>query len=178
MSEFKWYVARVLSGRENKIKDHIMMEVENNHLQDYVRQIVIPVEKVIQLRNGKKVVRERNFFPGYILVEAILTTEVHHVIKNTTGVFDLLGTKDKPNPLRPAEIKRILNKIQDVSDEGVQVEVPFKVGEPVKIIDGPFSGFTGTIEEINEERKKLKVFVKIFGRRTPVELNYMQVEKS
>ena len=156
----------------------MLIEVENSNLKDYVRQIIVPVEKVVQLRNGKKITKEKNFYPGYVIVEAALTTEVHHAIKNVTGVFDFLGTKDTPVPLRPAEVNRILGKIEAASDIGEQVEVPFLVGEPVKIIDGPFSGFNGIIEEINEEKKKLKVVVKIFGRRTPVELNYMQVEKS
>lgn len=178
MLDYKWYVVRVISGREEKLRGHILIELENNKLSDYVRQIIVPVEKVIQLKNGKKITKEKNFYPGYIIVEAVLTTEVQHTMKNVTGVFDFLGTKDGPVPLRDAEVNRILGKIEAASDIGVQVEVPFLVGEPIKIIDGPFSGFNGIIEEINEEKKKLKVVVKIFGRRTPVELNYMQVEKS
>jgi transcriptional antiterminator NusG len=178
MPDYKWYVLRVISGREEKIKNHIMAEVDKSHLKDLVHQIIVPVEKVVQLRNGKKVTKERNFYPGYIIIEASLSSDVEHVIKNVTGVFDFLGTKGTAIPIRPAEVNRILGKIQAYSEIGEQVEVPFLIGEPVKIIDGPFSGFNGLIEEINEEKKKLKVVVKIFGRRTPVELNYMQVEKS
>jgi transcription termination/antitermination protein NusG len=178
MSDFKWYVVRVISGREAKIRDHILAEVDKSGLKEVVRQVIVPFEKVVQLRKGKKITREKNFYPGYVIVEADLDSEVEHVIKSITGVFDFLGTKDSAVPLRPAEINRILGKIEAASDQGSQVEVPFLVGEPVKITDGPFSGFNGVIEEINEEKKKLKVVVKIFGRRTPVELNYLQVEKS
>lgn len=177
MSDFKWYVVRVISGREVKIKDHILFEIEKSNLQHMVRQILVPVEKVVQLKNGKKVTREKNFYPGYIIIEAMLQSEVQHAIRNVTGVFDFLGSKDGAVPLRKAEINRILGKIEQATDMGEQIEVPFLVGEPIKIIDGPFTGFNGIIEEINEEKKKLKVVVKIFGRRTPVELNYMQVEK-
>jgi transcription termination/antitermination protein NusG len=178
MLDFKWYVVRVISGREEKIKGHIMAEVEKSKISDYVKQVIVPFEKVVQLRNGKKITKEKNFYPGYILIEAVLDSEIEHVIKNVSGVFDFLGTKDSAIPLRQTEVNRILGKIQASNEMGEQIEVPFLVGEPVKIIDGPFSGFNGIIEEINEEKKKLKVVVKIFGRRTPVELNYMQVEKS
>lgn len=178
MSDFNWYVVRVISGREGKIRDHILAEVDKSGLKDLVRQVIVPFEKVVQLRKGKKITREKNFYPGYVIVEANLDSEVEHIIKNITGVFDFLGTKDTAVPLRPAEINRILGKMEAANEVGAQVEVPFFVGEPVRIVDGPFSGFNGMIEEINEEKKKLKVIVKIFGRRTPVELNYMQVEKS
>jgi len=178
MLDFKWYVVRVISGRESKIKDHILAEIDKSGLKELVRQVIVPFEKVVQLRKGKKITREKNFYPGYILVEALLDSEVEHAIKSVNGVFDFLGTKDSAVPLRPAEITRILGKLEAANDAGTQVEMPFFVGEPVQIIDGPFSGFNGAIEEINEEKKKLKVVVKIFGRRTPVELNYMQVEKS
>lgn len=178
MVDYKWYVVRVISGREMKIKDIIESEVEKREMKKYVNQIIVPVEKVVQLRKGKKITKEKNFYPGYIIIEAILASEVEHAIKNVTGVYGFLGTKDGAIPMRQAEINRILGKIESANDDGEQVELPFLVGEPVKIIDGPFSSFNGVIEEINEEKKKLKVVVKIFGRRTPVELNYMQVEKS
>lgn len=176
--EFKWYVVRVISGREEKIKDLILYEIEQANLKEFVRQAIVPVEKVVQLRSGKKITKDKNFYPGYVIIEASLTPEVKYTIKNTNGVFDFLGTKDSPVPLRQVEINRILGKIEQASEVGEQLDVPFLVGEPVKITDGPFNGFNGVIEEINEEKKKLKVIVKIFGRRTPVELNYMQVEKS
>jgi transcriptional antiterminator NusG len=178
MLDFKWYVLRVISGREEKIKDLILFEVEKSGLKDYVRQVIVPVEKVVQLKGGKKITKDKSFYPGYIIIETILNTEVRHTIKSLTGVFDFLGSKDGPMPIKTSEVNRILGKIEQATDIGEQLEVPFLVGEPVKITDGPFGGFNGVIEEINEEKKKLKVVVKIFGRRTPVELNYMQVEKS
>jgi len=177
MSEFKWYVVRVISGQEQKIKDHLVSEMEREGVQDFVRQILVPMEKVVQLKQGKKVTKERNFFPGYVIMESALETEVYHVIKNTNGVVGFLGENDQPTPLRESEVNRILGKVDAAQEEGEQMEVPFYTGESVKVIDGPFNGFSAAIEEINEEKKKLKVIVKIFGRSTPVELNYMQVEK-
>lgn len=177
MSEFKWYVVRVISGQENKVKDHLESELEREGVQDYVKQILVPTEKVVQLKQGKKVTKERNFYPGYILIEAKLEGEAYHVIKNTNGVVEFLGTQEQITPLREAEVNRILGKVDAAQESGEEVEVPFMVGESVNVIDGPFNGFSGVIEEINEEKKKLKVIVKIFGRRTPIELNFLQVEK-
>jgi transcription termination/antitermination protein NusG len=176
-NEYKWYVVRVISGQERKIKAYIESELIRENMQEYVKQILIPMEKVVQLKQGKKVTKERNYYPGYVLVEAILKGEVEHVIRNVNGVVGFLGSKDQAIPLRPVEVNRILGKVDALSEEGENIEVPYLVGESVKVIDGPFNGFSGVIEEINEEKKKLKVIVKIFGRRTPVELNYMQVEK-
>ena|ERR1017187_999074 len=177
MHEYKWYVLRVISGQERKVKQYIESELKRENLSDNVKQILIPMEKVIQLRKGKKVTKERNYFPGYIMLEGLLEGEVTHVIKGVTGVVGFLGAKNKPEPLRAAEINRMLGKVDALNELGDNMEVPYLIGEPVKVIDGPFNGFSGMIEEINEEKKKLKVVVKIFGRRTPVELNYMQVEK-
>jgi transcriptional antiterminator NusG len=176
MGEFKWYVARVISGQEKKVKQYIETEVKRENRDSQLKQILIPMEKVVQLKNNKKVMKERNFYPGYIMIEAELDGELQHVIKNVPGVVGFLGSKNTPEPLRLSEINRMLGKV-DAANESENMEVPYLVGEPVKVIDGPFNGFSGLIEEINEEKKKLKVIVKIFGRRTPVELNYMQVEK-
>ena len=173
----KWYVVRVITGQEKKLKHHIELELERENMMGLVSQILIPMEKVVQLRKGKKVTRERNYYPGYILVEADLTGELQHTIKAINGVVGFLGTKDEPIPLRQAEVNRILGRVDEMAEEAENIEVPYMVGEAVKVIDGPFNTFTGVIEDINEEKKKLKVIVKIFGRRTPVELNYMQVEK-
>lgn len=177
MGEFKWYVIRVISGQEKKIKQYIESELKREGLEEKVSQILIPMEKVVQLKNGKKVTKERNFYPGYVLLEASLEGELQHIIKNVVGVVGFLGSKDEAVPLRPSEVNRILGKVDAINESGDNMEVPFLVGEPVKVVDGPFNGFSGVIEEINEEKKKLKVIVKIFGRRTPLELNYMQVEK-
>lgn len=175
--ELKWYVVRAISGKEKRVKQYLESEVARNNLQDYVTQVLIPTEKVFQVRNGKKISKERNYFPGYVLVEAALLGEVAHVIKNTPDVLGFLGTKGEPEPLRPSEVNRILGKVDELSEQGEEVNVPFIVGESVKVTDGPFNSFSGIIEEINEEKKKLKVMVKIFGRKTPLELGFMQVEK-
>lgn len=178
-SSKKWYVVRAISGQESKVKDYIEAEISHAKLSDHVAQVLIPKEKVFQIRNGKKVSKERNFFPGYILVEADLVGEVPHVIKNITGVIGFLGeTKGGvPVPLRQSEVNRILGKVDELADADEEMNIPFVIGEAVKVIDGPFNSFSGIIEEINEEKKKLKVMVKIFGRKTPLELSYMQVEK-
>ena len=174
----KWYVVRAVSGKENKIRDYIENEIKAVGLEDFVKQILIPTEKVYQIRNGKKVSKERNFFPGYILIEAALVGEVPHVIKSVTGVIGFLGDKQhNPVPLRPAEVNRILGKVDELAESNEEMNIPFVEGETVKVIDGPFNSFSGVIEEINEEKKKLKVMVKIFGRKTPLELSFMQVEK-
>ncbi len=175
--EKKWYVVRAISGKEKRVKQYLESEIERNNLQDYVTQVLIPTEKVFQVRNGKKISKERNFFPGYVLVEAALIGEVAHVIKNIPDVLGFLGTKGEPEPLRPVEVNRILGKVDELSEQGEEVNVPFIVGESVKVTDGPFNSFSGVIEDINEEKKKLKVMVKIFGRKTPLELGFMQVEK-
>jgi len=174
----KWYVVRAVSGKEKKVKEYIDSEIIRNNIQEYITQVLIPTEKVYQIRNGKKISKERNYFPGYIMVEAKMVGEIPHIIKNIPGVIGFLGDKTGlPIPLRPAEINRILGKVDELSESAAEITIPFIVGESVKVIDGPFNSFTGTIEEINEEKKKLIVMVKIFGRKTPLELNYMQVEK-
>lgn len=174
----KWFVVRAISGKEKKIKQGIESEIKRLKLGKFVSQILIPTEKVFQIRAGKKMSKERNFFPGYILVEAVLSGEVPHTIRNVPGVLGFLGTKTgDPIPLRLSEVNRILGKVDELAETGEKITIPFYVGDSVKIIDGPFNTFTGVIEEVNEEKKKLKVTVKIFGRKTPLELSYMQVEK-
>jgi transcriptional antiterminator NusG len=170
----KWYVVRAISGSEKKVKHYLENEINRLGLKDYVSQVLIPTEKIYQIRNGKKVSKERNFFPGYILIEAVLVGEVPHIIK---GILGFLGTKGEAHPLRPSEVNRILGKVDELSERGEEMTVPYIVGETVTVIDGPFNSFSGVIEEINEEKKKLKVMVKIFGRKTPLELGFMQVEK-
>ncbi|MBN3034404.1 MAG: transcription termination/antitermination factor NusG [Bacteroidales bacterium] len=175
--EKKWYVIRAISGNEKKIKQYIESEIARLNLQDYVTQVLIPTEKIYQVRSGKKVSKERNYFPGYVLIEANLVGEIPHIIKNVPGVLGFLGSKGEPNPLRPSEVKRILGKVDELAEQGEGMNIPFIVGETVTVIDGPFNSFSGVIEEINEEKKKLKVMVKIFGRKTPLELSFLQVEK-
>ena len=174
----KWYVLRAIGGKEKKVKEYIESEINRLELQDYISQVLIPQEKVYQIRSGKKISKERNFFPGYVLVEAALVGEVPHILKNIPNVIGFLGTKEgEPVPLRKSEINRILGKVDELAASDEEINVPFFVGESVKVVDGPFNSFTGIIEEVNEEKKKLKVMVKIFGRKTPLELSFMQVEK-
>lgn len=183
MGELKWYVLRVISGQEKKVKAYLETEIERSKLADFVPQVLIPSEKVYEMRNGKKRVREKNFFPGYILVSADLTNgEAYHKVNNIPGVIGFLGnngtsTSKDPVALRQSEVNRILGKVDEIDEQDAKLEKPFIKGESVKVMDGPFSGFTGSVEEIFEDKKKLNVTVKIFGRNTPVELSYMQVEK-
>jgi transcriptional antiterminator NusG len=175
--ELKWYVVRAISGKEKKVKQYLEAEINRLNATHLVTQVLIPTEKVFQIRDGKKVIKERSYFPGYVLIEANLNGELEHVIKNITGVIGFLGSAGQAVPLRQSEVNRILGKVDEMSESGASSSVTYYVGEPVKVMDGPFNGFSGVIEEVNEDKKKLKVMVKIFGRRTPLELNYMQVEK-
>jgi transcription termination/antitermination protein NusG len=178
--EKKWYVLRAIGGKEKKVKEYIESEVSRLNLQEYISQVLIPTEKVYQIRNGKKISKERNFFPGYVLVEANLVGEISHILRNIPNVIGFLGQKandENPTPLRVSEVNRILGKVDELAAGDEELNTPFYVGESVKVIDGPFNSFNGIIEEVNDEKKKLKVMVKIFGRKTPLELSFMQVEK-
>ena len=175
----KWYVLRVVSGKEKKVKEYLDKEVSRGGW-DQVKQVFLPVEKVYKVANGKKVMRERNYYPGYVMIEIAngkLTDDLRDIIKNTTNVIHFLG-KENAIALRKAEVNKMLGKMDEMAEVGgISMSEPFIVGETIKIIEGPFNDFNGVIEEVNDEKKKLKVTVKIFGRSTPVELNYMQVEK-
>lgn len=177
--ETKWYVLRVVSGKERKVKEYLDKEISRGW-SDIVKQVFLPVEKVYKVQNGKKVMRERNYYPGYVMIEIAegrLSDDLRDIIKNTSNVIHFLG-KENPIALRKAEVNKMLGKMDEMAEAGgVTMSEPFIVGETIKIIEGPFNDFNGTIEEVNDEKKKLKVTVKIFGRSTPVELNYMQVEK-
>ncbi len=178
--ETKWFVLRVVSGKEKKVKEYLDKEISRGGWGEMVKQVFLPVEKVYKVANGKKVVRERNYYPGYVMIEIVdgkLGDDLRDVIKNTTNVIHFLG-KENPIALRKAEVNKMLGKMDEMAEAGgVNMIEPFIVGETIKIIEGPFNDFNGVIEEVNDEKKKLKVTVKIFGRSTPVELNYMQVEK-
>ncbi len=175
----KWYVLRAIGGKEKKVKEYVENEIERLKLHDYIAQVLIPQEKVYQIRNGKKISKERNYFPGYVMIEAALVGEIPHILKNIPNVIGFLGDRDNSAvPLRMAEVNRILGKVDELSDnENEELNVPYFVGETVKVIDGPFNGFNGIIEDVNEEKRKLQVMVKIFGRKTPLELSFLQVEK-
>jgi len=180
--EKKWYVIRAATGTEKKLKASIESEVQSSpHIKDLVPRVLIPTEKIYQIRNGKKVSKERNFFPGYVFVEAVMVGEVQHTLLSIPGVLGFVGCKRKIDPpiaLRPIEVTRMLGKVDELLEQDATYATPYIVGEEIKVIDGPFNTFTGIIEEVNTEKKKLKVMVKIFGRKTPLELSFMQVEKA
>ena len=175
--EMSWYVLRAVSGKEAKVKEYIDAEIKNGRLRGMVSQVLIPTEKVYQVRAGKRVVKERNYLPGYVLVEAKLVGEIAHELRFTPNVLGFLGGLDNPTPLRQSEVNRILGKVDELAEVSEDAVIPFSVGEAVKVTEGPFSGFSGVIEEINSEKKKLTVTVKVFGRSTPLALGFMQVEK-
>ena len=180
----KWYVLRVVSGKERKVKEYLDKEVNRSGWSQTFKQVFLPMEKVYKVQNGKKVMREKNYFPGYVMIEVSdgkLTDDMVHHISGITNVMHFLtdgkGAKGNIISLRKAEVNKMLGKVDEMNDQGITMNEPFIVGETIKIIEGPFNDFNGVIEEVNDEKKKLKVTVKIFGRSTPVELNYMQVEK-
>ena len=183
--ETKWYVLRVVSGKERKVKEYLDKDIVRHGWDQYILQVFLPVEKVYKVVNGKKVMRERNFYPGYIMIEVLenkLSEEMIQHLSNISNVMHFLtdgkGSKGNIISLRKSEVNKMLGKVDEMSDAGgITMSEPFIVGETIKIIDGPFNDFNGVIEEVTDEKKKLKVQVKIFGRATPVELSYMQVEK-
>ena len=176
----KWYVVRAVSGQENKVKAYIDTEVARLGIEDYISQVLVPTEKVVTIKDGKKISKDKVYYSGYIMIEANLTGEIPHIIKSITSVIGFLGeTKNgDPVPLRISEVNRMLGKVDELSvSTDNNTLIPYVFGETVKVIDGPFNGFNGTVEKINEEKRKLEVMVKIFGRKTPLELSFMQVEK-
>ena len=175
----KWYVVRAVSGQENKVKSYIETEISRLGMSEYISQVLVPTEKVVQVRDGKKISKDKVYFPGYVMIEANLVGEIPHIIKSITGVIGFLGEVKggDPVPLRLSEVNRMLGKVDELSVNVDTQAIPFKLNETIKVIDGPFNGFNGTIEKINEEKRKLEVMVKIFGRKTPLELSFMKVEK-
>ena len=176
----RWYVLKAISGKEASVKEYIELDMKNHGYEDRVAQVVIPQENFIKVgANNKRIPAKRNLLPGYVLVEAALDGEITHMLRNTPNVLGFLGGTDKPSPVRQAEVNRMLglgeDDVMDVAE--VTVNVDFLVGESVKVNDGPFTGFDGIIEEVNVEKQKLKVSVKIFGRVTPLELSFTQVSK-
>ena len=173
----KWYVLKAVSGKEAKVKEYIEAEMKHNDLlAAHVSQILIPVEKHATVRNGKRVVKEKVSLPGYVFVEAKLKGDVAHTLRFMPNVLGFLGGLDEPTPVPQSDINRMLGTAEEAEFEE-NLDVPYAVDETVKVTDGPFSGFSGVIEDVNAEKQKLKVMVKIFGRKTPLELNYTQVEK-
>ena len=174
----KWYVVRAVSGQENKVKAYIETETARLGMADYITQVLVPTEKVVTVRDGKKIVKDKVYFPGYFMIEDNLTGESPHIIKSIPGVIGFLGETKGGDavPLRLSEVNRMLGKVDELSVQVDTASIPFNIGETIKVVDGPFNGFNGTIEKINEEKRKLEVMVKIFGRKTPLELSFMQVE--
>lgn len=178
MADKKWYALRVFSGKEAKVKAHIENEVKLQGIEEKVGNIVIPSENIIEMKDGKKRVKNKTFFPGYMIIEMILDNQTQHVIVNAPGVINFVGPKNEPVPLRSSEVKSVLGKMERSHEKEVKgkVSIPFNVGDPIRVVDGPFNDFTGFVEEINEEKNKVKVNISIFGRPTPVELDFLQVE--
>lgn len=174
--ETRWYVVRTFSGHETKVKNLLEAGfIDHEHLKAKISEILVPMEKVFEVKDGKKKSKTKNFFPGYILVNCDLDNQVKDFILSTQSVMGFLGTGGNPNPLQPEEVRRIVGRLsQDSTTE--RMETIFRSGDLVKIIDGPFNNFSGTIEEVNEEKMKIKVMVSIFGRKTPVEIDFVQAE--
>lgn len=188
--ESKWYVLRVVSGKERKIKEYLDKDILRNGWAETIKQVFLPMEKVYKVANGKKVMREKNYYPGYVMMEVgesplspngKLGDDMVQHISNISNIMHFLtdgkGSKGNIISLRKSEVNKMLGKVDEMGEQGMVMNEPFIAGETIKIIDGAFNDFNGVIEEVNNEKKKLKVIVKIFGRSTPVELNYMQVEK-
>lgn len=173
----KWYVLRAISGKEAKVKEYIEAEIKNGCLDANVAQVLIPTERVLQKVGNKTVVKERNTLPGYVLVQAALVGEIAHTLRRTPNVLGFLPNLDNPEPVSEWEINRILGKMDEMPEDDLELNISFSVGDVVKVNDGPFSGFSGEVEEINVEKKQLTVSVKVFGRSTPLSLGFMQVEK-
>ncbi len=171
----RWYALRTYSGHENKVKAHLENEIKLANLTERISSVIVPSEKIVEVKDGKKKSKTKTFFPGYILVEAMLDKETKHLILSTPSVISFVGPKSEPAALQTDEVRRLIGRMEERKDVEV-LEVPFRVSDAVKVIDGPFNNFTGFVQEINEEKMKLKVMVSIFGRKTPVELDFNQVE--
>lgn len=172
----KWYVLRTFSGHEKKVKQYLTSEIERLGLQDKLSEIMIPTETVFEMRSGKKRTRERTFFPGYILIQATMDSELQHVVTGVPSVVGFLGGGNNATPLRPEEVTRILGQVVEASESGEKPEIPFLEGDAVKVVDGPFNNFTGFVDEVYPDKMKVRVLVSIFGRKTPLELDYLQIQ--
>jgi transcriptional antiterminator NusG len=172
----KWYVVRTFSGHEKKVKEYLESEVDRLGMEDKLTEVLIPTETVFEMRGGKKRTREKTFFPGYILIEAIVDPYLKEIIAGAPSTIGFLGADGEPAPLRPDEVSRILGTAEEAAAQGEVPEMPFKEGDPVKVIDGPFNDFSGFVEEVYPDKMKVRVMVSIFGRKTPLGLDYLQVE--
>lgn len=172
--DLRWYAIHVLSGHEKKVKAYLENEISHNGLEERIDKILVPSEEITEMKDGKKRVRTKIMFPGYMLIHMAFDKETRHLVLNTPGVTNFVGKKNEPIPLKDEEAERILGKVEGASKD--RTHIPFHVGDAIKVVDGPFTDFTGFIEEVNEEKNKVKVMVSIFGRSTPVELDFLQVE--
>ena len=171
-----WYSLRVISGKEKSVEEHILREAGDNKITNEIEEVFVPYEKVVEMRNNKKRIKEKMFFPGYVLIKMNLNANTKYVVENSPGVLSFVGPKGKnPIPLRDDEIKRIFGEVE--RKEGLEVVItPFKKGDAIQVVAGPFIDFTGCVESVNEDKQKVKVMVSIFGRPTPIELDFFQVE--
>ncbi|MDO9549091.1 MAG: transcription termination/antitermination protein NusG [Candidatus Marinimicrobia bacterium] len=170
-----WYVLKCYSGKEKKVREAILLEAEHAGMKDMVPEVLVPSENIMEMREGKKRVRNKVFFPGYVLVNMEITRESQYLVENIPGVMSFVGAKGHPLPLKPEEVKRVMGEVKKKDGREVMA-TPFKMGDPVKVVDGPFVDFRGVVHEINEDKQKLKVMVSIFGRPSPVEIDFLQVE--
>ncbi len=171
----EWYTLRVISGKEKKIRDAFLLEIEHENMLELIPEVLVPTENIVEMREGKKKVKNKVFFPGYILVKMELTSETRYLVESINGILSFVGPKGKPQAIKPEEINRILGVVEAGEDREV-IAHPYKVGDAVKVVDGPFMDFPGYVQEINAEKQKIKVSVSIFGRPTPIELDFLQVE--
>jgi len=171
----EWYSLRVISGKEIKIKGMIETEIELSNMQESIPEILVPTENIVEMKDGKKKIKTKVFYPGYVLVKMDMNKETQYLVENINGVINFIGSQGRPEALKPEEINRIIGVVEGADGREV-VDVPFKVGDAIKVIDGPFSDFSGYVQEVNKDKQKLKVSVSIFGRPTPIELDFLQVE--
>lgn len=170
-----WYSLRVLSGREKKVRDALLYEANDGEMAEKIEEVLVPSENVVEMRGGKKVIKNKVFFPGYILIKMEMDKESRHFVENIPGIVSFVGPNNQPEALKEVEVKRILGEVESMNGREV-VRTRFRKGEPVKIVDGPFVDFTGVVQEVNSEKQKVTVLISIFGRSTPVELEYLQIE--
>ncbi len=172
----KWYVLRTFSGHEKKVRRYLEREIERLEAEDQIDEILIPTETVFEMRGGKKKTKEKTLYPGYIVLHAVIDSELQHVITGLPSVIGFVGSGNDPQPLREEEIKRMLGTVDEAAEMGERPEIPYQAGDPVKVVEGPFNSFTGFVQEVYPDKMKVKVLVSIFGRKTPLELDYLQVE--
>ncbi|KAA3603032.1 MAG: transcription termination/antitermination factor NusG [Calditrichaeota bacterium] len=176
MNDAKWYALRIYSGQENKVRAYLDKEIEYQDMKDMIPNVMLPTEKIIEMKSGKQKHKEKMLYPGYIIIQMVLNEKAKHLVLNTPGILNFVGPQNAPIPLKPSEVEAIMGRIVEGAKEDKIVEVSFRVGDVVKVVDGPFNDFTGSVEEINEEKHKVKVLVSVFGRPTPIELDFLQVK--